>query len=168
MFITEKRDGRIKSRKCAIGRKQRKFDGYDKAAGSSPTDSTDGVIVTTAIDVHEERDVASLDIPTAILRADNDEHIIMLLEGKVVELLVQLQPELYRNYVFTSKNGESMLYIILLKGLCGLLKPALLFYKKLASELVDMGFKINPYDPCVASKIVNGTQMTVTWHINLT
>ena len=25
---------------------------------------------------------------------------------------------------------------------------------------------MNPYDPCVANKIVNGEQMTVTWHIN--
>ena len=29
-----------------------------------------------------------------------------------------------------------------------------------------MGFKINPYDLCVANKTVNGTQMTVTWHVN--
>ena len=50
LFITEKKDGRIKSRKCAIGSKQRKFEGYDKAAGSSPTVSTDGLIVTTDID----------------------------------------------------------------------------------------------------------------------
>ncbi len=27
-----------------------------------------------------------------------------------------------------------------------------------------MGFEINPYDPCVANKTVNGTQMTVRWH----
>ena len=143
MSITEKKDGRIKSRKCAIGSKQRKFDGYDKSAGISPTVSTDDLIVTTAIDVHEGRDVATLDIPTAFLYADNDEHIIMLLKGKVVKLLVQLQPELYRKYIITSKNGEPMLYVKLLEALYGLLKPALLFYKKLVGELVDMGFKIN-------------------------
>ena len=34
LFITEKKDGRIKSRKCAMGNKQRTFDGYEKAAGS--------------------------------------------------------------------------------------------------------------------------------------
>ena len=121
MFITERRDGRIKSRKCAIGSKQHKFDGYDKAAGGSPTVSTDGIIVTTAIDEHEERDVATLDIPTAFLYADNDEHIIMLLKGKVVKLLVKLQPELYRKYIITSKNGESMLYVKLLEALYGFL-----------------------------------------------
>ena len=90
----------------------------------------------------------------------------MLLIGKMVKLLVKLQPELYRKYVITSKNGEPMLYVKLLKGLYGLLRSALLFYKKLAGELVNMGFEINPYDPCVANKMVNGSQMTVTWHVD--
>ena len=39
LFITEKKDGR-KSSKCAMGNKQRTFDGYDKSAGSSPTVTT--------------------------------------------------------------------------------------------------------------------------------
>ena len=117
LFTTEKRDGRIKSRKCAIGSKQQKSEGYDKATGSSPTVSTDGLIVITAIDAHNERDVATIDIPTAFLHAQNDGHVIMLLRGKMVELLVKLQPELYRKYVTTSKNGEPMLYVKLLKAL---------------------------------------------------
>ena len=29
-----------------------------------------------------------------------------------------------------------------------------------------MGFEVNPYDPSVANKIINGTQMTVTWHVD--
>ena len=29
-----------------------------------------------------------------------------------------------------------------------------------------MGFVINPYDPCVANKMVNGSQMTMTWHVD--
>ena len=28
------------------------------------------------------------------------------------------------------------------------------------------GFKLNPYDSCVANKIVNGKQMTVIWHVD--
>ncbi len=44
------------------------------------------------------------------------------------------------------------------------MKSALLFYRKLVAELRDMGFEINPYNPCVANQTVNGTQMTVRWH----
>ena len=69
LFMTEKRDGRIKSRKCDIGSKQQKNEGYDKAAGSSPTVSTDGLIVTIAIDAHEGKDVATMDTPIAFLYA---------------------------------------------------------------------------------------------------
>ena len=29
-----------------------------------------------------------------------------------------------------------------------------------------MGFVINPYNPCVANKMVNGSQMTVTWNVD--
>ena len=78
----------------------------------------------------------------------------------MVELLVKLQAELYRKYVITSKNGEPMLYVKLLEALYGLLMSALLFCKKLACDLVDMGFEICPYDLCVANKNVNGLQMT--------
>ncbi len=28
------------------------------------------------------------------------------------------------------------------------------------------GFKLNPYDPCVANKIVKGKQMTVCFHVD--
>jgi hypothetical protein len=47
-----------------------------------------------------------------------------------------------------------------------MMKSALLFYRKLVSELKEMGFEINPYDPCVANKMVNGTQMTIRWHVD--
>ena len=30
----------------------------------------------------------------------------------------------------------------------------------------EYGFEINPYDPCVANKIVNGKQLTITWHVD--
>ncbi len=47
-----------------------------------------------------------------------------------------------------------------------MMKSALLFYRKLIKELTEMGFEINPYNPCVANKVVNGTQMTLRWHID--
>ena len=59
-----------------------------------------------------------------------------------------------------------MLYVRLSNALYGLLQSALLFYQKLRQELEDYGFEINPYDPCVANKIINGSQMTVMWHAN--
>ena len=54
-----------------------------------------------------------------------------------------------------------MLYVRLSKALYGMLRAALFFYKRLRSDLENMGFKINPYDPFVANNMVNGHQMTV-------
>ena len=92
----------------------------------------------------------------------------MLLKGKLAELMVQIDPNIYRKYIITSSKGEPMLYVRLSKALYlyGLLQSALLFYRKLRSELEDHGFTVNPYDPCVANKIINGKQMTVTWHVD--
>jgi hypothetical protein len=47
-----------------------------------------------------------------------------------------------------------------------MMKSALLFYKKLLSGLKEMGFKVNPYDPCVANKLVGGANMTIQWHVD--
>jgi hypothetical protein len=53
-----------------------------------------------------------------------------------------------------------------LKALYGTLQSALLFYKKLKKDLEGIGFKINPYDPCVANRTVNGKQHAVMWHVD--
>ena len=45
-----------------------------------------------------------------------------------------------------------MLYAKLNKALYGMLHSALLFCNKLVSELKEIGFELNPYDPCVANR----------------
>ena len=90
----------------------------------------------------------------------------MLLKGKLAELMVQIDPQMYRKYITTSSKGDPMLYVRLYKALYGLLQSALFFYRKLRTEVEDFGFAVNPYNPCVANKMVNGLQMTVTWHVD--
>jgi hypothetical protein len=46
-----------------------------------------------------------------------------------------------------------------------MIKSALLFYQNWVADLKSLGFTINPYDPCVANKIVEGHQLTVCWYI---
>eukprot|EP00957_Ditylum_brightwellii_P200639 15295516-Ditylum_brightwellii.AAC.1 len=166
MFIVEKRNGDIKSRKCAVGSKQQTFPGYVKSKWASPMVSTDGVIITSTIEAHQGQDIAIVDLPNAFLNAPNNEQTLMLLKGKLAELMVQINTKLYLKYITTSSKGEPMLYVRTLKALYGLLQSALLFYCKMLSELEDYGFKVNPYDPCIANKMINGKQMTVTWHID--
>ncbi len=41
---------------------------------------------------------------------------------------------------------------------------ALLYYKKFVKSLTKQGFKLNPYDGCVANKIAKGKQSTICFH----
>ena len=88
-----------------MGNKQRTYDRYEKSAGSSPTVNAKGLILTTAIDAFEGQKLAIVDIGTAFLHADNDKEVLMKLRGKIVELLVQLEPTMYRKYVTVEPNG---------------------------------------------------------------
>jgi hypothetical protein len=63
IFLTEKRCGRIKTRACVNGSTQRDYIPKEKTA--SLTVMTDSVMITSAIDAHEGRVVATLDIPGA-------------------------------------------------------------------------------------------------------
>ena len=105
MFMTEKRCGRVKSRACANGSKQRQWIRKEDAA--SPTVMSDSVMITTAIEAHEGRKVITLDIPGAFLNTEIDEEVIMMLRGELAELMVNIDPALYGPYVITTKRGEN-------------------------------------------------------------
>ena len=171
MKVTEKRadeqgNRRVKGRFVADGSKQKSYEGYEKSDGSSPTARTDSVIMTRVIDAHERRHVAMADVENAFLQSDNDQRIIMAIRGKTAELLVRMNPSLYRSYRWYSKKGVPMLYVLINKTLYGMLRVALLFYRKLRNDLEEMEFVVNPYDPCVANPDVNGSQCTIVWHMD--
>ena len=56
------------------------------------------------------------------------------------------------------EKGKQVIYVRLIKDLYGTLKVALLFWENLNDTLQEWGFKINPYDWCVANKMINGKQ----------
>ena len=85
----------------------------------------------------------------------------MLLRGRLAEMMVRIDPPLYRKYVTYLAKVKPMLYVRLSKALYGMLKAALFFCKRLRFDLEEMGFVINPYDLCVANMMVNGAQITV-------
>ena len=48
----------------------------------------------------------------------------------------------------------------------GTLTAPLLWYTLFSKTLLNKGFKINPYDNCVANKIINGHQFTICWYVH--
>ena len=164
IFIKEKNNGDIKGRTCINGAPQREY--IKKEDAASPTVAMDSTFITGAIDAYENRDVATCDLPGAFLHTVTDEKVIMVLRGELCELMVKVDPKLYRKFVSKDKRGKPVLYVQLYKSLYGLMRSALLFYRKLKSELIAYGFKLNPYDGCVANKETPGGQLTVIWHVD--
>jgi hypothetical protein len=89
----------------------------------------------------------------------------MILKGRLAELMVQVAPNLYRKYISVNRKGTAVLYVKIQKAIYGLLRSALVFYRKLVIDLEGNGFVLNPYDPCITNKEVDGSQMTICWHI---
>jgi len=168
-FITEKRDGRIKGRTVADESKQRLWINNEEA--SSPTVAVESVILSAIIDAKEQREVAVVDIPNAFIQTNSEklkshhETDIMKVKGSMADMLVEIDPDTYGPYL-TKENGVSVLYLEILKTLYGMMVSSLLFYRKLRKDLEQLGIKVNPYDICVANKMINGKQLTVFWHVD--
>ena len=168
IFLVEKRDGRIKARTCANGSVQRVY--MDKEDAASPTVSTEAIVLTAVIDAMEGRDVATVDLPNAFIQTKvgkdkNGDKIVMKVRGPLVDMLVSLDPLQYQDKVVI-EGGQKVLYLVVTRAIYGMLQSALLFYKKFRKDIEAVGFKINPYDPCTANKIIQGKQMTIVWHVD--
>ena len=85
----------------------------------------------------------------------------MRLDGILAELMVKVAPKIYRKFITINTKGKPVLYVQLEKAVYGMMKSALQFYCKLVADITSLGFEINPYDPCVANKIINGKQITI-------
>jgi hypothetical protein len=114
IFLKEKRNGDIKVRSCINGCKQREHIAKEEAAAL--TVALKSVFITAAIDATEHGKVVTINIPGAFLHANNEDYVIMKMVGTLAELMVKMNPKLYRKYVVI-KKGCSVLYLRLQKSL---------------------------------------------------
>jgi hypothetical protein len=110
LFLTEKRDGTIKGRLVYNGKPTRAW--LQKEEAASPIASLEGLLLTSIVDVKENRDVMSADIPNAFIQAhlpdteDGDERVIMKITGVLVDLLVSIDPTKYGPFVVSEKGTK--------------------------------------------------------------
>ena len=167
IIMKQKRTGEIKGRTVAGGNKQRGY--IDKEESSSPTVATEAVILTLIIDAEEQRELAVIDIPNAFIQTvveDKSKRVIIRITGMLVDFLCEIAPDVYSDYVSTGKNGVKEILVECLNALYGTMVASLLFYKKFTNSLASKGFKMNPYDPCVWNRIINGAQCTICFHVD--
>ena len=71
----------------------------------------------------------------------------------------------YRNFL-TTEQKKPVLYLRLARALYGCVKSAMLWYQLFTTTLKGLGFKLNPYDTCVANATVRGKQCTIVWYVD--
>jgi hypothetical protein len=150
----------------AGGNKQQDY--ISKEDASSPTIATEAVLLLCIINAEEGRDVTVIDIPNTFIQVqveDEGDMAIIKIRGVLVDILVQIAPDVYKSYVTTDKKGMKQLLVQCQNALYGTMVASQLYYHKFTKSQMSVRFEINPYDPCMANKIVDGTQMVnaFTW-----
>jgi hypothetical protein len=160
--IKEKRTGDLKGRACADGRPQRAY--IPKEDAASPAVSLESLILSLMIDSYEGRDVATADVAGAFLKGDMPDFVLIKLVNEEVDIMCDVDAS-NKQYI-TYEGSKKVLYMQLNKALYGCMKSAIIWYETFCGTLKDLGFKLNPYDPCVANKMVNGKQLTIAWFVD--
>jgi hypothetical protein len=113
--------------------------------------------------------VAIIDIPNAFIQTrieDEKDMAAIKLRGVLVDVLVALAPDVYKPYATKGKKGVSQLIVQCQNALYGTMIASLLYYRKFTKRLTNDRYIINPYDPCVANKMIDGKQMTIVYHVD--
>jgi hypothetical protein len=124
---------------------------------TSPTTALESIMLTAIVDAKEGCNVMSANIPNAFIKAElqnlgpDDKGVIMKITGVLVDLLVNMSPEVYGPYVVMDKH----------KRLYGMLVSGIIRYTKLRLDLEGHKYVFNPYNPCVANKIIRRRQHTI-------
>ena len=91
------------------------------------------------------------------MHADMDIRVFMKLEGKMVELLVQLDPDQYAGKNALHQAQEGTIWYA---------ESSAPFCKHLSGKLQGWGFAPNPYDSFMVHKDIDGSQCTILWHVD--
>ena len=116
--------------------------------------SNASLISLLTVSATERHKIINWDVEGAYLLVDQDDFVLGKFTSESVDVLYNVDKG-YREFV-AIENVKKVLYLQLLQALFGCLCSALLWYELYSSKLQGMGFKLNPYDPCVANKDIKG------------
>ena len=124
-------------------------------------------MATLVIGAHEGRQFGSFDVPGTFLQAefDHDKLVLLKLRGDhMVDMMCEVNPAHKANVRY--EYGKKVLYMQVIRTLYGCIESALAWYQLFTTTLEKEGFTLNPYDKCVANKMVDGHQLTIAWHVD--
>ena len=80
--------------------------------------------------------------------------MLLKMKGYFFDIMCEVN-EAHRNNVIEEK-GKHVLYVSVTRSIYGCVESAILWYEIFSSTLKQMGFKLNPYDRCKATNMING------------
>jgi hypothetical protein len=110
-----------------------------------------------------------VNIPNAFIqtRVENEKDMVFIkIRGILVDILVDIAPDLYKSYVSKDKKGSKQLLVQCQNALYDTIIASLLYYQKSVKSLTEIDFVINPYDPCISKKMSEGDQMTICFRVD--
>jgi hypothetical protein len=113
--------------------------------------------------------VAVVDILNAFIQTKIEDEVdmaIVKLRGILIDMLVDIAPNIYSPFVTNPKGHEKQLINQCKNAIYGTMVASLLYYKKFTKSLINYVFEFNPYVPCVATKMIKGSQMTICFHVD--
>ena len=112
------------------------------------------MLLSCIIGADEERDVEVIDIPNAFIqtRVYNEKDMVYIrVQGVLVDLLIEIAPDVYGPYFKLDKKGDKLLILQCLNAIYGTMVASLLYYNKFCRTLKRNNFVINPYNRCTAN-----------------
>ena len=112
IFLKQKRYGDIKGRSCADGQPQMHIMNIEITTSS--TVATESVFITSTIDEFKGIKVAPMYVPSDFMHTPMEPkypkvHITFL--GKLIDLIVKVDTNIYRKFVGTDSKGSMILYV---------------------------------------------------------
>ena len=116
---------------------EKKRDFISKEESSSPTVATEAVLISCAINAQEHQGVATIDIPNAFIQTCVEKIKYMatiIVRGTLVDVLVEIVPDIYGPYVITDKKGVKILILRCHNAIYGTMVASLLFFFNLQDD----------------------------------
>ena len=151
----------IKARIVTDGSMQnREF--YQQEDISAPTVQMNSILTLSAIAAAKGWKIKTMDVQQAYLNADMTSEVFVTLDKEVAAELCK------ENSEFSSfLESDGRLLVKLNKAQYGCIESAKLWYNTISQKLVSLGYKINPYDPCVFQKTDKlGTTIYVVLYVD--
>ena len=130
---------------------------------SAPTVSLTFLLMMVAVAARERREVATMDVGSAFVKAsmDGEEEVLVALDQLSAAILIKIDPS-FKKFL----NEKNEMVVKLKKALYGCLQSARLWFQLLVEELQAYGYVQNAVDPCVLNREVDGKQSTLLLHVD--